>query len=93
MKKRNTSAGCGTCPYWHQITDYGECRSNAPAAYTFESGEVEFHLSTHKMHWCGQHPDFWAQAETPCPECAKRDAMLATLRLFSRRDAAKGDEK
>ena len=58
---RNPAANCGNCPYWYwpAENDYGECRVNAPKAYTFNSGEVEFHLHTHNDHWCGQHPDFW----------------------------------
>jgi len=65
MKTRNPNANCGNCPYWHKITEYGECRFNAPSAYTFESGEVDFRLSTHEVHWCGRHPDFWAEEEAP----------------------------
>ena len=71
--KRNPAANCGNCPYWYwpAENDYGECRVNAPKAYTFNSGEVEFHLHTHNDHWCGQHPDFWEQAEitNTCPSC------------------------
>lgn len=47
--KRNTSAGCGTCPYWHRHPKSvcGDCRANPEAVEKLNT------------EWCGQHPDFW----------------------------------
>lgn len=54
--KRNISAGCGTCPYWHRHPKsvYGDCRAYPEAVEKLNT------------EWCGQHPDFW-QADAAEP--------------------------
>lgn len=80
MKQRNPNATCGNCPYWHERTR--TCRNCFPNPDQ-EAGPVRMLSAWHRTmpdDWCGQHPKFWAevaQAETPCPECAKRDAVIA----------------
>ena len=41
-------ASCGTCRYWHKLTDgCGECRQRSPSASSFWP-------QTRRDEWCGQ---------------------------------------
>ena len=68
--KRNPAANCGNCPYWLLSIpedNIGEChRDNPHAVDPYRRWET-----TNSKEWCGQHPDFWEQAEitNTCPSC------------------------
>ena len=57
---RNPAANCGNCPYGEIVTPEAVICKVFPD-YTWRATE----------HVCGQHPDFWAQAEITniCPSC------------------------
>ena len=60
MPKRNPAATCGNCPYGEIVTPEAVLCKVFPD-YTWRATE----------HVCGQHPDFWEQAEitNTCPSC------------------------
>ena len=69
--KRNPAANCGNCPYWELIEkSLGECRQDNAKVIDQDDGALVFPLTT-DYEWCGQHPDFWEQAEITniCPSC------------------------
>ena len=71
--KRNENANCGNCPYWASwigtgSPDHiGECRQTSAKP----NDKNQRWETTGANEWCGQHPDFWEQAEitNTCPSC------------------------
>ena len=63
--KRNENANCGNCPYYKSESE--ECHIVSPRI-----GDDSFWWpKCNTSDWCGQHPDFWEQAEitNTCPSC------------------------
>ena len=74
--KRNENANCGNCPYWKRTVMgwwddgllFGWCR--------YWPSKIK----KRDTEWCGQHPDFWEQAEitNTCPSCWPTDDAVRT---------------
>ena len=70
-KQRNPDAVCGSCPYWARITSArvrgntrkppwgGVCKRVAPVRMNLESWP-----RLTEDNWCGEHPDFFSEAQT-----------------------------